>query len=51
MVKTDHIDPNAVPKPTGNPKADIERLYDYLFMTIADLRHRLEILERNNEAQ
>lgn len=50
MNQTNHIDQNAIPKPSGAVRQDMAELYRYLHMMVGDLAHRLETIERQLKA-
>lgn len=46
MNQTNHIDQNAIPKPSGAVRQDMAELYRYLHMMVGDLAHRLGEIEK-----
>lgn len=41
MLQTNHIDPSAVPRPTGAARQDAENMYRFLYNLVGDLAYRL----------
>lgn len=46
MVRTDHIDANALPLRTGRPEVDLPAMWEYLYRMLGDLSFRLADIER-----
>lgn len=46
MVRTDHIDANALPLRTGRPEVDLAEIWEYLYRMLGDLNYRLADMER-----
>lgn len=46
MVRTNHIDANALPLRTGRPETDLPAMWEYLYRMLGDLSFRLADIER-----